>query len=746
MLDKFRTVLNILEYRSQQQPESTGYVFLKDGETEAARLTYHQLNQQALSIAAYLQTKTEVGDRVLLLYPSGLEFISAFFGCLYAGVVAVPAYPPKRNQKLLGFHSIVNNSGARVALTTASMLTERRIEQKIKLPQLKFIATDLIEVDSVKFSPQSIAPTSLAFLQYTSGSTGLPKGVMVTHENIIQNQRIIHQAFGHSEQTIGLGWLPLFHDMGLIGNVLQPLYLGFTCILMPPMAFLQKPIRWLKAISKYRVTSSGGPNFAYDLCVKKILPEQLANLDLSSWELAFNGAEPVRAQTLRQFWEKFSGCGFNYSAFYPCYGMAESTLFSTGGHKSNPPVIKTVKKERLEQNLIVEDDLSSSKSYSLVGCGSTYLDSKVIIVNLETFTCCEEKQVGEIWLSGSSIASGYWNRPEHTKETFKAYLKDNTETAFLRTGDLGYFSNGELFVTGRLKDAIIIRGRNHYPQDIELSVESSHPALRINSGAAFSVDVKGEEKLVVVQEIERSHLPQLNREEVIEAINKAVSLEHELAIETIVLLKPGSIDKTSSGKIQRHTSRQKFLDKKLTGVIVSQSLSAIEVNTTKNPSDRHNSIKTHELIEIKNEVDINNHENILIDNDYESSTKLINKNIVNFISTYLEKDLEQITSNSNFLGLGLDSIKAVELMDNLSAELNFNIDPNLIFEYPTIAELSKYLVKTYKIKNVNGLLVSEREAQKLENLTQKDIAVKSNNNNYFNKDGFRKKTRVTGEL
>ena len=348
-MKKFHTLINILEYRSQQQPESTGYIFLEDGETETTRVTYRQLNQQALSIAAYLRNRTEVGDRALLIYHSGLEFITAFFGCLYAGVVAVPVYPPKRNQKLLRFHSIVHDSGAKVALTTASVLVEieRKTKQKIELPQLEFIATDSIEVNSAEFNSPSVAPESLAFLQYTSGSTGNPKGVMVTHGDIIHNQQMIQTTFGHSEKTIVVGWLPLFHDMGLIGQVLQSMYLGIPCILMPPVAFLQKPILWLKAISKYRATTSGGPNFAYDLCVRKVPPEQLANLDLSSWDLAFNGAEPIRAETLRQFGQKFSVCGFNYSAFYPCYGMAENTLLATGGNKSNPPVIKRVVKEGL---------------------------------------------------------------------------------------------------------------------------------------------------------------------------------------------------------------------------------------------------------------------------------------------------------------------------------------------------------------------------------------------------------------
>ncbi|MBR8840648.1 MAG: LLM class flavin-dependent oxidoreductase [Stigonema ocellatum SAG 48.90 = DSM 106950] len=575
MLYDFGSILEILQYRSIERSESSSYIFLSDGETESGNLSYGELDRRAIAIATHL--KSWQGERALLLYPSGLEFITAFFGCLYAGVVAVPVYPPRRNQKLHRLLSIVNDAQAKVALTTTSILAdfEKRWEEEAELAQLKWVATDTIEANALEFVPKSVTRESLAFLQYTSGSTGTPKGVMVSHGNIIHNQQLIHQAFGHSEKSIGVGWLPLFHDMGLIGHVLQPIYVGFPSILMPPVAFLQKPICWLKAISKYRATTSGGPNFAYDLCVKKVQPEQLANLDLSSWDLAFNGAEPVRAETLKQFAEKFAPSGFNYSAFYPCYGMAETTLFTTGGDKNQQPVIQGVKARELEQNSVVENEISSPLSRVFVGCGRPYMDTTVIIVNPESLTRSREGFVGEIWVEGGSIASGYWNRPESTQETFQAYLKDTGDGPFLRTGDLGFLRNGELFVTGRLKDVIIIYGRNHYPQDIELTVQKSHPALQANCGAAFSIEIEGEERLVVVQELERTYVRQLNSDEVVEAINQAVSLEHEVVIDTIVLLKPGSIPKTSSGKIQRSACRQKFLDESLQNVVFTKSVQKV---------------------------------------------------------------------------------------------------------------------------------------------------------------------------
>ena len=450
-------------------------------------------------------------------------------------------------------------------MTTISILSdlEQRWGEEEELAQLKWLATDTMEANGQEFVPKSLTPDSLAFLQYTSGSTGTPKGVMVTHGNIIHNQQLIQQAFGHSEQSIGVGWLPLFHDMGLIGHVFQPIYVGFPSILMPPVAFLQKPIRWLKAISKYRATTSGGPNFAYDLCVKKVKPEQLTNLDLSSWDLAYSGAEPVRAETLEQFSKQFAHCHFNYSAFYPCYGMAETTLFATGGDKNQKPVIQGVLAGELEQNSVVETEISSPESRVFVGCGRPYLNTTVTIVNPESLTRCEKGQVGEIWVSGASIASGYWNRPETTQESFQAYLKDTGEGPFLRTGDLGFFSNGELFVTGRLKDVIIIRGQNYYPQDIEMTVQKSHLAMRHNCGAAFTVEVKGEERLVIIQEVERTYLRKLNVNEVVGNIRQAVTAEHSLQVYATVLVKTGSIPKTSSGKIQRHACKFGFLNRSL---------------------------------------------------------------------------------------------------------------------------------------------------------------------------------------
>ena len=564
-LEKLSTLGDLLHYRAQYQPDKLAYIFLQDGETESGSLTYGELDKRARAIAASLQSLGASGERALLLYRPGLEFIAAFLGCLSAGVVAVPAYPPRRNQKLSRLLAIVADARASVVLTTTSELgnLEGLLAQNSDLAAMRWLVTDKITSDQASdWQEPAVSSDTLAFLQYTSGSTGTPKGVMVSHGNLLHNERMVKIAYQHTEKTIFVGWLPLFHDMGLIGNVLQPLYLGIPCILMPPMAFLQKPVRWLQAISRYKATTSGGPNFAYERCVRKIKPEQLTGLDLSSWEVAFNGAEPVRAETLERFARYFAICGFRAQTFYPCYGMAETTLLVSGGLKTNLPVVYSVDGAALEQNRVVAAR-SEDGARKIVGCGQAWLDQKIAVADPKSLTSCPPGVVGEIWVSGPSVAQGYWNRQLETEVTFNAYLADTGEGPFLRTGDLGFLQDGELFVTGRIKDVVIFRGRNHYPQDIELTVEKSHPALRPGCGAAFAVEAEDEERLVVVQEVERGYLRKLDVNEVVGNICQALMAQHELPVDAAVLVKTGTIPKTSSGKIQRHACRAKFLDGKL---------------------------------------------------------------------------------------------------------------------------------------------------------------------------------------
>ena len=558
---QYSNLIKLLRYRATNQSEKVAYRFIRQGTIEIDCITYRELDRQARAIAFSLQHICVAGERALLIYSSGLEFVAAFFGCLYAGVIAVPAYPPRRNQKMSRLQILVTEAQAKVALTTKSLLSnvENRFVQS-EFSELSWLITDDITAEPNSLWQEFPATeNTLAFLQYTSGSTGKPKGVMITHGNLLDNERAIAQAFGHTPETTVIGWLPLFHDMGLIGNVLQPLYLGRPCILMSPVDFLQRPFRWLQAISHFQATTSGGPNFAYDLCVRKIKPEQKAKLDLSKWEVAFTGAEPVKAETLERFAEAFKDCGFRKEAFYPCYGMAETTLFVTGGLKTVPPVIQQVAKDALEQNQITvstEDSIAKN----LVSCGQTRLDMKVKIVDPQTLIQCPSDRVGEIWVSGTSVAQGYWNRTSATEETFKAHIADTNEGPFLRTGDLGFIQDNELFITGRIKDVIIIRGQNYYPQDIEQTIEKSHQALRPGCSAAFAVEIKGKERLIVVQEVERSYLRKLDMKEIVGSFRESVTAEHGLQVYATVLVKPGSIPKTSSGKIRRHACRTKFLN------------------------------------------------------------------------------------------------------------------------------------------------------------------------------------------
>ncbi|MEZ4701132.1 MAG: aminotransferase class I/II-fold pyridoxal phosphate-dependent enzyme [Rhodothermales bacterium] len=556
------SLVDILRWRALHQPDRLAYTFLIDGEIEGDRYTYAELDRRVRSIAARLQQLNAAGERVLLLYPAGLDYIAAFFGCLYAGAIAVPAYPPRRNRSMSRIEGIVGDADARITLTNDLIVGDiaARFAEDEALKDMTVISTDTIGLELAEaWTDPGVDANTIAFLQYTSGSTGTPKGVMVSHGNLLHNERQMEAAFGTSGDSVVVGWLPLYHDMGLIGNILNPLYLGYPCYFMAPVAFLQKPVRWLEAISRYRATISGGPNFAYDLCARKIAPEHRAGLDLSSWVTAYNGAEPVASDTLDRFIQTFEPYGFAATGFSPCYGLAEATLFVAGNPHHSPVHLLNVRGTALEQNKVILAKGKVDDERTLVSCGQTWLDQTVQIVDPDTGVRRPDGAVGEIWVSGPSMAQGYWKRQEESERTFRATLAETPGVSYMRTGDLGFVQAGHLYVTGRLKDLIIIRGRNHYPQDIEKTIEESHAALEHGAAAAFSITADGQEKLAVAIEVKRTHMRGLNVEEVARAIRKAVSLVHELQVQAIVLLKPKSLPKTSSGKIQRHAARSGYL-------------------------------------------------------------------------------------------------------------------------------------------------------------------------------------------
>ncbi len=564
MLQKPNSLVDILQWRAKNQPHQLAYRFLVDGEYNEVCLSYQELDRRARSIAALLQSSARVGDRALILFPPGLDFIVAYFGCLYARVIAIPAYPPHPNRlekTLPTIFRIADDAKPSVALLTSMLFENINSKNTIrdKFGNIKFLVTDRdddINDLAEKWQQTGIAGNDTAFLQYTSGSTTIPRGVMVTHSNLMHNLGFIEESFGLTSKSETVFWLPPYHDMGLIG-ILQSLYTGYPVTLMPHLMFLQRPFRWLQAISRFHATCSGGPNFAYDLCTRKVKPEQREQLDLSSWEVAFNGAEPIYNKTLEQFANYFSPCGFRREAFLPCYGLAEATLMVVGAPKSRSPVIQNLMTSGLEQNQVIISPNKSEDTRTLVSCGKNMPNQKIRIVNALTLAPGPADQIGEIWVSGPCVASGYWNKPLETEFTFGARLSDFNEGPFLRTGDLGFLHDGELYITGRIKNLIISDGKNHYSHDIERTVEKSHPAIRLSGSAVFSINNSESEDIIVIAEIE--HKIAVKAEEVKKAIRQAVAIHHELHVDDIRLISPGGIPRTTSGKIKHYLCKTNYI-------------------------------------------------------------------------------------------------------------------------------------------------------------------------------------------
>ncbi len=649
------TIPEILETRATEQGERPAYVFLSYGETGVAEepLTYAELDARARSIGASLQAAGAGGERVALLLPPGPDFIVSFFGCLYAGAVAVPALPPRPRGADPRLQAICRDARARVVLAAADKLTALE-SAAAGIPEL---AAALRMAPAPKggtgWQRPDVGPEALAFLQYTSGSTASPKGVMVSHGNLLHNEELIRLAFVQSPESVVLGWLPLYHDMGLIGTVLQPLYTGAVSYLMTPGAFLQRPARWLEAISRYRATTSGGPNFAYDLCVRKVGAAERKSLDLSSWEVAFNGAEPVRAGTLRRFAEAFAPCGFRASAFRPCYGLAEATLLVSGWRQEGEePRVLALDADALERHK-AEDAGESAKVRELVGCGAGM--QTVLAVDPESGEPLPPGRVGEIWVAGPSVAQGYWQRPEETAATFGAHLADGTGP-FLRTGDLGFVSDGEVFLTGRLKDLIILRGRNHYPQDLELTAERGHADLRAGGGAAFAVETDGgagEERLVIVHEVERRAVAGLDAgkaEAIAAAVRQAIAGEHEVSVAEVVLIRPETLPRTSSGKVRRRACRDLYLQEGLR-ILGASRLSTIS-------------------------------EDVAADEGSPDWLRLA-------FAAAARIDPERIDADLPLSALGLDSLAAVELKQTLEETAGVSLPLSDLLEGMTLRELER---------------------------------------------------------
>jgi acyl-CoA synthetase (AMP-forming)/AMP-acid ligase II len=569
-----QTLGNLLLEVSGEKPGSVAFGFLPDGEDECVELTYAELATQARRVASLLADRLAPGSRAILVYPPGLEFIAAFFGCQLAGVVPVPAYPPAPlglDASVMRLRRIAADSGAEVVLTMTGYLAFRdATPQLASAVDVPWLVTDRRRAgDADAWRDPGLDPSTLAMIQYTSGSTADPKGVALRHANLIANQRAIQRAMDSSDRTVGVSWLPMYHDMGLIGFVIHPLFLGIPSYLMSPVHFLERPVRWLRAISRFRATISGAPNFAYELCVKRVTDQEKAGLDLSSWRTVFTGSEHVRAAPLRRFAKRFADCGLRADALYPCYGLAEASLLVAGSVPDRGLRTVLLDGRALGEGIAAQCGHDHPRRVEVTSSGTPPAGHEVVIVTQEPVSMLPEGRVGEIWVRGPSIADGYWNRPGETVSTFGATLPGRGAEPFLRTGDLGFTLDGHLYVTGRAKEVMIVRGRNVYPQDVEVAAQEADSRLRAGCGAAFAIEADGQEEVVLVQEVS---LPaseaggaalagarEQELQELLRAIRQAVSDAQGIRLAAIALVPPRSMPRTSSGKLMRVGCRAAYL-------------------------------------------------------------------------------------------------------------------------------------------------------------------------------------------
>ena len=562
------SLVALLEHRASTQPGDRAFVFLSDRGAREAELTFAQLHDRARALARELVQKGAPGDCALLIFPQGIDFIVALFGCLMAGVIGVPMMVPRRQSSRDSTASITADCTPRFILASPSLMSGPRKDVAARFADgnYEWIAVDAtadrpLGSDTTQLPP--VGAETVAFLQYTSGSTSDPKGVVVTHENLLQNLEMIRLSLGATRGSTFVSWIPLYHDMGLIMSALEAFYVGACCALMAPAAFVQRPMVWLKAIQEYRGEIACVPNFAFDLCVSRFDPEAAEKLDLSSWKVAVNASEPVHAYTIERFNRTFAPYGFDPRAIYPAYGMAEATVMISGGARGAGHVTRAVSRSELGNGRVCSP-AGQADSQIVVGCGRAMVGERIAIVDPKTLDRVNADKIGEVWVCGPHVAKGYWQNEAATRETFAAQI-DGDSACWLRTGDLGFLDEaGELYIAGRIKELVIIRGVNHYPQDIERTVQNVDAALRKNGGAVFSVsDENGDETLVVVQEVERVYRRSIDIADMVGRVREAVTNEHEVFARHVVLIRPGTLPKTTSGKIRRGVARQLWLENRL---------------------------------------------------------------------------------------------------------------------------------------------------------------------------------------
>lgn len=682
------TIIDCIKHNAKVSPDEIAFRYLKDLDQNPEEISCSQLLEQCNTLALYIRSITKPGDRVLLLYPPGLDYVVAFYACLMAGVIAVPLYLPRRNSKSERIFKVAESCQSTIALTLSSELENVKSHWNTN-NNLQF-SLNILPTDNISEQPNhnyiedcselnelTVNAETPAFLQYTSGSTGTPKGVVITHKNIIGNVKHLTQTSGGNAQDVFVNWLPLFHDLGLITAILWPVYLKAPSILMAPATFVRSPVIWLKAITKYKGTRCGAPNFAYDLCTAKVEIKDLINIDLSSWKVAYNAAEPVRASTLDKFNEKFSTCGFNENCFYPGYGMAEATVFITGVTEHDQPRILEVNRETLGYNRVelADADTTPGNLARLVSCGYATEPHSVKIVNQETRGEMRDGHVGEIWFSGPSVSPGYWQLEDKNTEIFnQKILKQqmNCDHKYMRTGDLGFIWEGEIYPTGRSKDLVILMGKNYYPQDIEISVCQASVAIRPGYCAAFSVESNESERLIVVAELERQYFRSADYNEICREIRKQVRNELDITVSNIVLLSPYNIPMTSSGKIQRSKTKDLYNSNSLEGML----------NDTSTVEDKL-------IVEASTDTE---------------------KYLVRLWQEKLE--ITSISIEDDFFDLGGNSVTALELSAQIQKDYDkYNIDIDHLLELPTIAEMAEFidLKVSHMLLNSNETSIEERE-------------------------------------
>jgi acyl-CoA synthetase (AMP-forming)/AMP-acid ligase II len=540
-----RNIVEILLHHAETAPQRPAYRFFQGSSLIPETLSFADVRQLACALAARLQSQGLTGCTALLVCKQQKHFVVAFYACLLAGVIAVPTAPPRRMSLRGRLDLLARDADVRVVISDVDDMLSNASEVVGRNAQLIDVRDCLAEGDcetlAASWRMPRLTQDSLAFLQYTSGSTGDPKGVMVGHGNLMQNCAVIQPAMDWNQDTSILTALPLFHDMGLVGGVLESMFIGCVANCMPPAEFVQYPERWLQLISMYGITVSGGPNFMYDLASRVVTDEQIDGCDLGGWRVAFCGAEPIRASTIQRFTDRFSTFGFRPQSFFPCYGMAEATLYISGVAMDSLPKV------------------DSRDGNAVVGCGRANADTEIVIVDAETHQRVADGTIGEIWVRGGSIAQGYWKRPDLSARVFGATIAGEDAPRYLRTGDLGYIKDGDLYVSGRLKDLIILYGKKYAPQDIENTAQNAHPALRVDASIAFGVSDAEKDRLVVVSELQREWLRRSDEwPEIVSAVRRALSMHHGVNLDELVFIKPGALPRTSSGKVRRADARASY--------------------------------------------------------------------------------------------------------------------------------------------------------------------------------------------